>query len=210
MNKEDWLQRISRRTDFTSGLVHLTKSQIIDGISYSGLDILMKILDEQKLEGSTTKSGFISGSTPAVCFQDVPLFSLSENIFYEQYLKKKSKAANYRYMGFGLRFSKDFIFKNGGRPVIYDKTDDAKKYLPKSEYWRIVNLDLSNENNYIDWMHEREWRVPGNLVFDLSEVDVLIHSSKKYKEFIDRCRAYKSKDILKEIKSLITLPPILF
>lgn len=210
MNKEDWLQRIARRTDFTSGLVHLTKSQIIDKISYSGLDILMKILDEQILKGSTTKSGFISGSTPAVCFQDVPLFSLSENIYYEQYLKKKTKAENYRYMGFGLRFSKDFIFKNSGRPVIYDKTDDAKKYLPISEYWRIVNLDFSNENNYIDWMHEREWRVPGNLEFDLSEVDVLIHSGKTYKEFIDRCRAYKSKDILKEIKSLITLPPILF
>ncbi|PKM85983.1 MAG: hypothetical protein CVU87_13535 [Firmicutes bacterium HGW-Firmicutes-12] len=113
-------------------------------------------------------------------------------------------------MGFGLRFSKDFIFNSGGRPVIYDKPDDAKHYLQISEYWRIVNLDFSNENNYIDWMHEREWRVPGNLKFDLSEVDVLIHSGKAYKKFIDRCRANKSKDILKEIKSLITLPPILF
>ncbi|PKM86077.1 MAG: hypothetical protein CVU87_13245 [Firmicutes bacterium HGW-Firmicutes-12] len=81
MNKENWLQRIARRTDFTSGLVHLTKSQIIDNKSYSGLDILMKILNEQILKGSTTKSGFISGSAPAVCFQDVPLFSLSENIY---------------------------------------------------------------------------------------------------------------------------------
>lgn len=38
-------------------------------------------------------------------------------------------------MRFGLRFSKDFIFKNGGRAVIYNKTDDAKKHLPISEYW---------------------------------------------------------------------------
>lgn len=113
-------------------------------------------------------------------------------------------------MGYGLRFSKDFIYKSGGRPVIYDKTDEAKMYLPKSEYWRIVNLDFSNENNYIDWMHEREWRIPNDLEFDLSDVDILIHSGKSYKEFIDRCRAYDNKDILKEIKSLITLPPILF
>lgn len=210
MKREDWLKRIARRTDFTSGLVHLTKSQTIDNVRYSGLEILMKILDEQVLKGSTTKSGFISGSTPAVCFQDVPLFSLSENIYYEQYLKRKTEAENYRYMGFGLRFSKDFVFKNGGRPAIYDKTEDAKKYLPVSEYWRIVNLDFSNENNYIDWMHEREWRVPGDIKFTLSEVDVLIHSDKTYKEFIDRCRAYSRKDILKEIKSIITLPPILF
>lgn len=69
MKKEEWLQRIARRTDFTSGLVHLTKSQLIGKTKHSGLDILMKILDEQILKGSTTKSGFITGSTPLFAFK---------------------------------------------------------------------------------------------------------------------------------------------
>ena len=49
-----------------------------------------------------------------------------------------------------------------GRPVIYDKTISAKKYLPENEWWRIVNLDLSDEDRFIDWTHEREWRVPND------------------------------------------------
>lgn len=210
MKSKEWLQRISRRTDFTAGLVHLTKSRTINGIKYSSIDILMKILHEQKLVGSTTGTAFISGSTPAVCFQDVPLFSVAENIYYEQNLKEKTEAENYRYTGFGLRFSKDFIYKKGGRPVIYDKLEEAKKYLHKDDYWRIVSLDLSNKKNYIDWIHEREWRIPDNLEFELSDVEVLIHDNKKYKDFIDKCRSYTDKDILRDIKSIITMPSLLF
>lgn len=170
----------------------------------------MKILTEQKIIGSTTKSGYVNGNISAVCFQDIPLHSVAENIFYEQQLKKENKAKSFRYTGFGLRFSKEFIFNKGGRPVIYDITEEAKKYLSKENYWRIVNFDLSNENNFIDWTHEREWRIPGNLEFDLSEVEVLIHDYKTYKKFIQRCREYKKVDILLEIKSVITMPSILF
>ncbi|MGI6585797.1 MAG: DUF2971 domain-containing protein [Lutisporaceae bacterium] len=210
MDKKEWRTRISRRSDFTSGLIHLTKSNVIDGKKHSSLDILMKILIEQKLIGSTTSSGYINGRIPAVCFQDTPLHSVAENIYYEQQLKNDNDLENYRYTGFGLRFSKEYIFKKGGRPVIYDITEDAKKYLNKENYWRIVNFDLSNKDNFIDWTHEREWRLPGNLDFELSEVEVLIHDNTTYKKFIERCREYKEKDILLEIKSIITMPSILF
>lgn len=210
LDTKEWRKRISRRSDFTSGLIHLTKSNTINGQAYPALDILMKILIEQKLIGSTTKSGYINGSIPAVCFQDIPLHSVAENIFYEQQLKNNNRADNYRYTGFGLRFSKEYIFKKGGRPVIYDITEEAKKYLTKDNYWRIVNFDLSNKDNYIDWMHEREWRLHGDLDFELSEVEVLIHDNKKYKQFIQKCREYKKIDILLEIKSIITMPSILF
>ena len=49
------------------------------------------------------------------------------------------------------------------RPVIYDDPNIAKQYLKSNEYWRIVNLNLSNDNNFIDWSHEREWRLDGSL-----------------------------------------------
>lgn len=210
MKKEEWSKRISQRSDFTAGLVHLTKSREINGIRYTALETLMKILKEQRLEGSTTESGFICGDIPAVCFQDIPLHSISENIFYEQELKVEKNAANYRYTGFGLRFAKDYIFRKGGRPVIYDITSEAKDYLNSKNHWRIVNLNLLDRENFIDWSHEREWRVPGNLEFELSEVEVLIHNSSSYKKFIQLCRDYHDKDILYEIKSVIVMPSLLF
>jgi len=208
MNKKEWIQRISRRSDFTADLVHLTKARTIDGKKYSSLEVLMKILIEQKIEGSTTKSGYICGKTPAVCLQDIPLHSISENIFYEQQNKKEDNEV--RYSGFGLRFSKEYIYKKGGRPVIYDISSEAKKYLDKGDYWRIVNFDLRNSNNYIDWTHEREWRLPCDLNFELSKVEVLIHHSKDYKKFIKKCREYNEVDVLYEIKSIVTMPSLLF
>lgn len=210
MDRKNWRKRISRRSDFTSGVIHLTRSNIIDGQRYSAIDILMKILIERKLLGSTTRSGYINGNVHSVCFQDIPLYSVAENIFYEQKLKNDNNRDNYRYTGCGLRFSKEYIFKKGGRPVIYDIKEDAKKYLNKEDYWRIVTFDLSNENNFIDWTHEREWRLAGDLDFELSEVEVLIHDNKSYKKFIKKCREYKEVDILLEIKSIITMPSILF
>lgn len=83
MNKTEWINRITRRSDFTCGVVHLTKKTN----DMSGFDILMKILKERVLIASNV--GFICGSDSVVCFQDVPLQSLSDNIFYEQQLRKE-------------------------------------------------------------------------------------------------------------------------
>ncbi len=70
-------------------------------------------------------------------------------------------------------FDKTYIYKKGGRPVIYDKTEEAKKYLTEDKWWRIVNLDLSDSNNIIDWTHEREWRVLNELTFELKMLVLL-------------------------------------
>lgn len=68
-------------------------------------------------------------------------FSIAENLQYEEALRKEENQ-KIRYLGFGIRFQKDFIYRQGGRPVIYDDKDEAKKYLPTNEWWRIVKLDL--------------------------------------------------------------------
>ncbi len=206
MNSKEWNKRIARRSDFSSKLVHLTKNHD----ATSGFGNLFKILTEKKILGSTTESGFICGNIPAVCFQDMPLHSIAENIYYEQYLKKNQNSQKHRYTGYGLRFSKEYIYQKGGRPVIYDRTKDAKSYLNEDNYWRIVNFDLSNKDNYIDWTHEREWRLPNNLDFELSAVEVLLHDEKGYKNFIRRCREISSPDILYEIKSIIVMPSLIF
>ncbi|CAI3202417.1 hypothetical protein [Clostridium neonatale] len=142
MNRKKWAKRIANRSDMTAGLIHLTKGNTINNKKYSSLDILMKILDEKVLVGSTTETGYINENIRAVCFQDVPLHSVCENIYYEQQLRKQEKSKKIRYAPWGIRFSKEFIFNKGGRPVIYDIREDAKEYLDKDNYWRIVNFNL--------------------------------------------------------------------
>ncbi|MGV8979910.1 DUF2971 domain-containing protein [Clostridium sp.] len=206
MIKDDWRNRIAERNDLTGTLVHLTKPANIEGVNLIALDVLIKILKDKCIEGSTTESGFICGNRKAICFQDAPLYSLTQNIYYEQKLLKSDKNKKIRYYGYGLLFDKPYIYNKNGRPVIYDKTDDAKGYLPDKEWWRIVNLDLSNAGRYIDWTHEREWRVPDLFKFELSEVVVLVPNDRSYKEFHKRC----DKDIIDKIRSVINLGVLFF
>lgn len=212
MNDKEWGKRISHRTDISMGLVHLTKG---DG-ELSPLAVLMKILEEKTIVGSTNKMvdghprGFICGSDPVVCFQDVPLYSLSENILWEQQLHSQVPESPIRYAPFGLRFDKRYIFRNDGRPVIYEKTNIAKSFLPEDEYWRIVKLDLENDDNIIDWTHEREWRIKGDFHFELSEVEILLSDQYSLKKFYKYCKENDMENLLNEIKGIVILKSLLF
>ena len=182
MKLEEWKKKIAERNDITGNLIHLTKGKEIENEKFNVFEILIKILKDKKLIGSTTESGFIVGDKRAVCFQESPIYSLSQNIYYEQKLFREEKLKKKRYVGVGLMFTKPYIYKKGGRPVIYDKTTEAKKYLPKEQWWRIVNYDLSDKNNIIDWTHEREWRVEGDLEFELSDISVVVPNEKAFKK----------------------------
>lgn len=207
MNAQNWAKRISRRSDISMGLVHLTKKTG----DLEAFQVLMKILQEQKLIGSTNQTingspqGFICGNNPVVCFQDVPLFSVSENILLEQQIREEIKSPKIRYSDFGLRFDKRYIFEKGGRPVIYEKTETAKKFLPQEEYWRIVRLDLEDSNNIIDWTHEREWRIKGDFNFELNQVEILLSNQNSVKSFYNYCENENMLHIFKEVKGIITL-----
>ena len=203
MNVNEWRKRIVRRTDFSCDLTHLTKSKDEN----SSLDVLIKILKDKKLVGGL---GYVCGNEPVVCFQDIPLNSLSENILYEQILRKENQSQPQRYDAFGLRFCKTFIYKKGGRPVIYEDTEEAKKFLPKEEHWRIVKLNLSNDDNIIDWTHEREWRIKGNLDFEWSDVEIILSQENSLQKFIRKCKDNGIEDVLNEIKGIITLKSLIF
>ena len=88
--KKEWARRIADRSDISTGLVHLTRPTNTMRIE----DILLKILFEKKLIGSSTEKGFICGSRRAVCFQDAPLYSICQNVYFEQ-LKRESDS-NYK------------------------------------------------------------------------------------------------------------------
>jgi hypothetical protein len=202
--KADWVKRVRGRVDYSARLTHLTRSSDVDGGKGDALDVLIQILRDRRLKASTTNSGFIVGPQAAVCFQDAPLYSVCENINFEIELKAAKKLRKIRYEPYGLAFLKPYVFGKGGRPVIYDKTEDAKEYLPEGQWWRIVNYDLSNEDRYIDWTHEREWRVPGDMDFDLDQVTVLLPNAKKFQQFYKRSKI-DGEDISNEVACVVPL-----
>ena len=118
--------------------------------------------------------------------EEAPLNAIAENLLYEKKLRKETNC-KVRYSAFGIRFNKAWIYKKGGRPVIYEEKELMKSILPKEEYWRIVNYDLTDTNHMIDWSHEREWRLPGDIEFEYKDIEVLVVSNKYYRRFIEYC-----------------------
>lgn len=110
-----------------------------------------------------------------------------------------------RYSGIGLMFRKSIVFEKGGRPVIYEGSDLAKEMISEDQHWRIVNLNLSDKENLIDWTHEREWRVKGDFEFEHSEAIVVLTNEKAYQAFIKKCEP----NILQELAGIITLEGML-
>ena len=196
MNSANWEGRMSYRNDMATRLIHLTRGADED----AAFENLWKILIDKKLNGGC---GFINGDRNAVCFQELPLNALAENLNYEEKLNDKV-----RYSPFGIRFQKHFIYQQGGRPVIYENTEVAKTILPENEYWRIVDLNLSDKDNYVDWTHEREWRVPDELQFEYKNIEVIVKSGKYYRTLVRRCIERERKDILLGIHGIITLKSI--
>ena len=177
---------------------------------FTAIDILIKILKERTIQGSTTSSGFICGDIPAVCLQEAPLYSLAQNLYTEQEYRAVNTGAKIRYMPIGLMFPKNYICELGGRPVIYDKTEIAKQFLSLDQHWRIVNFNLEDQENIIDWTHEREWRIPNQLQFDLDKVTVLLSRDRTYQLFIEECRKISEIDIVSSIRGIVNLGAVFY
>jgi len=89
---------------------------------------------------------------------------------------------------FGIGFSKQTVFEKNGGPVLYvrgDEWEDARSALPVPLRSRLVRFwpgaDADDDEELPDhlaaesqWLHEREWRVPGDLSFNWDEVAFLI------------------------------------
>ena len=209
MKFEQWSKRMAERTDITGSLVHLTKGVTIDDINYEPVEVLLRILSEQCLKGSTTATGFIIGNIPAVCFQDAPISSISQNCHYEHKLREQNNS-KIRYEAYGIRFPKEYVYQRDGRPVIYDKKDEAKKYLNEDQWWRIVNFYLYNHNYIIDWTHEREWRVPNYFIFETSYAQIILPNNQEYKRFINLYKERFNTDPFYVFSEIINMSSYLF
>ncbi len=179
---EDWVSRMARRSDITAQLTHLTRGNA----EFSAIDVLAKILIDRKLIAAPA---YTYGGQKVVCFQDAPLAGIVQNLISEKEMRETKKANGgepvVRYEPAGITFFKTYVFKKGGRPVFYEPPKEAKKILPKDEWWRIVPMDYS-VSPPVDWTHEREWRVLGDFSFDLDKCCVVVGNAAQYREIVDK------------------------
>lgn len=125
-----------------------------------------------KIWGSTTKSGFIKGTTPASCFMDVPLSSLKYVLNQSNSDPKKP-----RYEAFGVVVTKKRAYKDGCSPVLYLSNEELEiMRIPKSELWRVVRLEAVDGTG-VNWVREREWRCEKSFAVPSKPVAVLVQSA---------------------------------
>lgn len=166
-----------KRTDFSQGLVHLTRERLIYDAETqklkqvaSSFDVLKEILTSGIIRGSGN-DGYVKGNQRAACFSEIPLSAVSGFACAPSETK-----ARYRY--YGVSVSKKAVFAAGGRPVIYLPEIEAD-WIPAEHKWRHVRFQYGE----VDFTHEREWRVLGDL--DLTKLPglyVLVWSASEARE----------------------------
>ena len=116
-----------------------------------------------------------------------------------------------------------YMDKDGAIYVGYfsDTVDDYDNYLVDYVYmgngkaYDSMNREidfkctkLADIEAYIDWTHEREWRVPDELLFTYKNIEIIVPSDRYYRSLINRCIDAERLDILKEIHGIITLDSV--
>jgi hypothetical protein len=107
---------------------------------------------------------FSAFRTSACAFADLSL-SLARSGFV-------NAAWNTHYTPFGVIVPKDWLFAQGGLPVIY-QPDDKFLLLPESLRWRHVTFSLGKKP--VDFTWEQEWRIQCEwLALDPSVVTLIV------------------------------------
>jgi hypothetical protein len=172
-----------RRADFSDSLVHLTRERREYSSNnfaeqtllreVSAFDVLKEILSSGTLRGSGN-AGYVKGNRTAVCFSEIPLSAMHLFARPPDDPLERAKPARYRF--YGIAVSKRALFEAGGRPVIY-LPDSEGHWIPPDEKWRQVRF----EYGVVDFTHEREWRVPGDLDLTKLGVYVIVWSTSEEK-----------------------------
>ncbi len=80
--------------------------------------------------------------------------------------------AGFKYRPFGVMFSKEFVFRKGGRHVIYGE-DEQFNHLPEDMKYRHVRYEPLRTPTPVDVTWEREWRIRTDAL-DFSPADATI------------------------------------
>jgi len=150
-------------------LTHFTRASR----TASALDNLVAILREGVIRANRR---MIRGTQPAVCLFDAPPSEL------RTLLERRNRR---RYEPFGIAIDKRYAFKMGARPVIYLPWREAAEILAPAEHWRVVETQM-DRTPPVDWTHEREWRVPGDLEFSPRVCAALVETWRDVDEIFER------------------------
>ncbi|HUY26930.1 MAG TPA: hypothetical protein VMV27_05875 [Candidatus Binataceae bacterium] len=153
------MKRGGRELHTAAMLTHFTRASK----TASALDNLIAILEAGTIRGGRR---MVRGGAPAVCLFDIALSDL------RAILVRKNRR---RYEPFGIAIDRRHAFAQGARPVIYLPWREAREIVAPREHWRIVNLEI-DRNPAVDWTHEREWRVLGELPLDPRRSAALVDS----------------------------------
>ncbi|MCE0812954.1 hypothetical protein [Buttiauxella sp. S04-F03] len=136
----------------------------------AAFDVMQSIIHDGVIKGSDK---FIVGKERCVCFTESPRNFIVSDIS--------------RYQPFGFGFSKQKIFELGGRPVIYQPSDELR-LLDNSIKWRHVQYDPRNNSHRnkkgIDFTWEREWRLKTDELSILDCVEIIV-PDRMYKKAIN-------------------------
>src|SRR5262245_22620645 len=105
--------------------------------------LLNIVLNDRHIRGNVAK---IRSGDRCVCLSEAPLAVLPGGLVHPD--------AHVGYSGFGVMFDKQFVYANGGRPVIY-QSEAEYALLSPDQRWRHMRY----EPPLVDFTWEREWRV---------------------------------------------------
>jgi hypothetical protein len=136
--------------------------------------VLRKILMDGYLLGS---SGWTYGFE-TICFTEAPIQEF--NSVFSLVEIAASRDERPRYEPYGIAVPKDFLFGQGGRPVIYDHPD-VLDGLPEDMKYRFVPYDPASD---LDFTWEREWRIrTDRLQLDPKQTLVVVPTAEEAFEF---------------------------
>jgi hypothetical protein len=150
-------------------LTHFTRASK----AASAMDNLISILEHGEIRGGRR---MVRGGAPAVCMFDVPLGALRAILVREN---------RRRYEPFGIAIDRRYAFGCGARPVIYLPWREARALVPPAEHWRVVSLEIDRKPG-VDWTHEREWRLRGDLRLEPRACAALVESWRDVDEIYHR------------------------
>ena len=169
---------MNNRPDFSNYLVHFTKTSRPCSRAKSNPALLFATGSARnKLVSILNKRSILCSELTwvhknAVCFTECIWGSLLSH----------AKA----YSSYGIGFTKEFIFSNGGNPVFYVRpklhaniksmSDEVKPFLTPFQPEYSTDL-MTHGIKRVDYSHEREWRVASDLAFEYKDIAFVIVES---------------------------------
>ncbi len=180
---------LDKKKDYSPLLVHLTREGEINGVAMTARYRLNSILSDKTLKAFNYKyclfgpnlasqSSSLQDKFKVVCFTETPVDQI--DVLLEDVIERDFKLEPY-----GLVFEKKYIREKGGNPVFYVTKDIARaiyrslfqslcdnklpdNVTPEQASKLLALVTVCEEGN--DWHWEREWRIVGNLEFNLSDI----------------------------------------